>query len=149
MNCEDGGEMHKHNPVIRRTVPARPLDLRIVRPATAGAERSTFHATATPRPTLMFAIASDDVGQVRRVLESGEVKPSDQIGPQSALAFALTNDRLRHKIDIVKTLLAYGADPASLKNPDANPPQYQQNDTGVTSPSPFDALLEGLDPATR
>jgi hypothetical protein len=63
MNCEDGGETHMHNPV-RRTVPARPLDTRIVRPPTTGAERSTFHATAATRPTLMFAIASDDVAQV-------------------------------------------------------------------------------------
>jgi hypothetical protein len=107
MNCKDSSETHKHNPVIRWAVPARPLDTRIVCPVTAGAEHSTFHATATPRPILMFAIASDEFG----------VKPSDQIGPWSALAFTLMNDRLRHKIDIVKTLLAYGADPALLKNP--------------------------------
>jgi hypothetical protein len=32
------------------------------------------------------------------------------MGPQSALAFALTNERLAHKLDldIVKALLAYG-----------------------------------------
>jgi hypothetical protein len=59
----------------------------------------------------MFAIASD-VEQVRQVLESGVAGPNDSFGPQSALAFALTNNRLRHKIDIVKTLLGYCADPS-------------------------------------
>jgi hypothetical protein len=63
----------------------------------------------------MFAIASDDVSEVRRVLENGEANPNDTVGPQSALQFALTNDQLTNKLDIVKTLLAFGADPSHLK----------------------------------
>jgi len=131
--------------MVPRTAP-------LVRPATAV---PTVHAIATPRPSLLFAIASDDVAQVRRVLESGEARPSDQVGPQSALAFTLTNDKLTHKIDIVKTLLAYGADPATLKNPEENPPQFlpsedrSDQDGDLSSTSQFDKLLEGLDPATR
>jgi hypothetical protein len=78
-------------------------------------DRPPSHAIATPRPTLMFAIASDSVEEVERVLEHGDVGPNDQVGPQSALAFALTNDQLLNKMDIVKTLLGYGADPSTVK----------------------------------
>ncbi|KAI0705922.1 P-loop containing nucleoside triphosphate hydrolase protein [Cytidiella melzeri] len=73
------------------------------------------HAIATPRPTLLFAIASDDIAEVRRVLESGEASPNDDVGPQSALAFALTSGQLRNKTEIVKLLLAHGANPSSVK----------------------------------
>ncbi len=76
---------------------------------------SPVHAIATPRPTLIFAIASDDPAEVRRVLESGEASPNDDVGPQSALAFALTSGQLKHRTEIVKLLLAYGANPASVK----------------------------------
>lgn len=72
------------------------------------------HAIATPRPTLMFAIASDDAEEVERVLAAGEARPDDSVGPQSALEFALTSENLSHKTEIVKTLLAYGADAGSL-----------------------------------
>lgn len=63
----------------------------------------------------MFAIASDDVEQVKQVLESDNVNLNEAVGPQSALAFTLTNEKLTNKLEIVKTLLAYGADPASVK----------------------------------
>ncbi|EKM82382.1 hypothetical protein AGABI1DRAFT_67991 [Agaricus bisporus var. burnettii JB137-S8] len=63
----------------------------------------------------MFAIASDDVAEVKRVLESGDAGPNDAVGPQTALEFALTNGQLVNKMDIVKTLLAYGADPRAVK----------------------------------
>ena len=74
-----------------------------------------MHAIATPRPTLIFAIASDDPAEVRRVLESGEASPNDDVGPQSALMFALTSRQLKNRTEMVKLLLAYGADPASVK----------------------------------
>lgn len=109
-----------------------------------------MHAIATPAPTLLFAIASDDVAQVKRVLESGEAGPNDQVGPQSALAFTLTNDKLQHKTEIVKALLAFGADPSVLKNPEMNPPQrgvLGMDTDQATSPRP--TLPEGMDPATR
>ncbi|KII88159.1 hypothetical protein PLICRDRAFT_111552 [Plicaturopsis crispa FD-325 SS-3] len=103
----------------------------------------------------MFAIASDDPEQVRRVLESGEAGPNDQVGPQSALAFTLTNDQLTHKMEIVKALLAYGADPSALKNPEHNPPRSDSrlgSNDGDGSPTPTPpppTMLEGMDPATR
>ncbi|KLO14915.1 P-loop containing nucleoside triphosphate hydrolase protein [Schizopora paradoxa] len=91
-----------------------PPSLPTTRPASSLQIHAPPHAIATPRPTLMFAIASDDPAAVEQVLASGEVRPNDDIGPQSALEFALTNDALSHRTEIVKTLLAYGADPSSL-----------------------------------
>jgi hypothetical protein len=76
--------------------------------------RSPFHAIATPRPTLLFAIASDDPAAVERVLASGDAAPNDDVGPQSALEFAMKNESLTKKTEIVKVLLAYGADPTSV-----------------------------------
>lgn len=92
--------------------------------ARAAAIPTPSHAIATPRPTLMFAIASDDPAEVERVLASGEARPNDVIGPQSALEFALTNDALVNKTEIVKTLLAYGADVSSL-SPELHSPRDQ------------------------
>ncbi|KIK92311.1 hypothetical protein PAXRUDRAFT_147605, partial [Paxillus rubicundulus Ve08.2h10] len=105
------------------------------------------HAIATPKPTLLFAIASDDVEQVRQVLESGEAGPNDLVGPQSALAFTLTNDKLAHKQEIVKALLAYGANPSALRNPALNPAARAESDELITPPP--ETTLEGMDPATR
>ncbi|KAF9246235.1 P-loop containing nucleoside triphosphate hydrolase protein [Melanogaster broomeanus] len=98
-------------------------------------------------PTLLFAIASDDVEQVRQALESGEAGPNDPVGPQSALAFTLTNDKLAHKQEIVKALLAYGANPSALRNPTLNPAARTGGDE-PTGPPP-ETMLEGMDPATR
>lgn len=106
------------------------------------------HAIATPKPTLLFAIASDDVDQVRQVLENGEAGPNDSVGPQSALAFTLTNDKLAHKPEIVKALLAYGANPSALQNPILNPAPRTQG-TNEPSVPPPETTLEGMDPATR
>ena len=99
----------------------------------------------------MFAIASDDVEQVRQVLESGGADPNDCFGPQSALAFTLTNDKLTKKLDIVKTLLSYGADPTTAKKmepPYSSPPEGQ-----VPEPSadlvPEPTVMNGMDLATK
>ncbi|KAG2116386.1 P-loop containing nucleoside triphosphate hydrolase protein [Suillus clintonianus] len=104
-------------------------------------------------PTLLFAIASDDVNEVRQVLESGEAGPNDQVGPQSALAFTLTNDKLAHKNEIVKALLAYGADPSALRNPDLNPSAQASAEGGEgvsgSHSQPGETMPEGMDPATR
>jgi len=100
----------------------------------------------------MFAVASDDVEQVRQVLQNGEANPNDCVGPQSALAFALTNDKLANKLDIIKTLLAYGADPSVAKNIKVSEPanQEQKNDTTVSEDTTKHRnLLEDLDPATK
>ncbi|KAI6166826.1 P-loop containing nucleoside triphosphate hydrolase protein [Pisolithus thermaeus] len=122
--------------------PLTPVD-HIPRPTSAS--ESPIHAIATPKPTLLFAIASDDVEQVRKVLESGEAGPNDPVGPQSALAFTLTNDRLARKNDIVKVLLAYGADPSALRNPALNPTARTESNMCP----PLETTLEGMDPATR
>ncbi|OAX41570.1 P-loop containing nucleoside triphosphate hydrolase protein [Rhizopogon vinicolor AM-OR11-026] len=103
-----------------------------------------------PKPTLLFAIASDDVNQVRQVLESGDAGPNDQVGPQSALAFTLTNDQLSHKNEIVKALLAYGADPSALRNPGLNPsPEGGEISESGSHSQPAETTPEGMDPATR
>ncbi len=110
------------------------------------------HAIATPRPTLLFAIASDNVEEVRRVLESGEAGPNDDVGPQSALAFALTANQLKHKTDIVKLLLAHGANPSSLKetNGDASRASSSSSDLSPRRPTGSPShILDTMDPATR
>ena len=108
-------------------------------------------SATTPERSLIFAIASDNVDSVRQVLEHSHVDPNESIGPQSALAFALTNERLAHKLDIVKALLAHGANPAALRNPELNPPHRDlaaSDDTMLLSPPPT-TTLEAMDPATR
>lgn len=95
----------------------------------------------TPKPSLMFAIASDNVQQVRQVLERGEASPNDNAGPQSALAFAITNDQLSQRLEIVKTLLAFGADTSSL---------HKELGSPRTSDAKYPAsALDQVDPATR
>ena len=112
---------------------------------------AVFHQlVVTPRPTLMFAIASDDVEQVRQVLESGDADPNDCFGPQSALAFTLTNDKLTKKLDIVKTLLSYGADPTAAKKlepPHSSPSEGQVQESNDLVPEPI--VINGVDLATR
>lgn len=120
-------------------------------PQTAPVARTpaVFHQLAvTPRPTLMFAIASDDVEQVRQVLESGDADPNDCFGPQSALAFTLTNDKLTKKLDIVKTLLSYGADPKKMEPPYSSPSEGQVPDPS-TDLVPEPTVMNGMDLATR
>jgi hypothetical protein len=114
------------------------------------------HAIATPRPTLFFAIASDKVDEVRQVLESGHAGPNEAIGPQSALEFALTNDQLTHKMEIVKLLLAYGANPRVARNyiekqrpTDVDPRTKTELTEPDSSPVVRTTILEGVDAATR
>ena len=150
----DDGYDDSYDYTIRKSIPAIPHTAPVTRAPSS--MRSPSYAIATPRPTLLFAIASDDVEQVQRVLKNGNAGPNDLVGPQSALAFTLTNDQLTHKMDIVKTLLAFGADPTELKNPELNPPHRSsgsESDDGndradMSSPSPG-SLLDRVDPATR
>ncbi|KAI0351507.1 hypothetical protein OH77DRAFT_1429569 [Trametes cingulata] len=104
------------------------------------------HAIATPRPTLLFALASDDVEEVRRVLESGEARPNDDVGPQSALAFTLASNQLKNKMAMVKLLLAYGADASALRDVEEDEDGEQSSKRGSR---PMSKLLEDADPATR
>jgi len=141
------------------------------RPTLTHTRRQPSHAIATPRPTLMFAIASDDVSQVQQVLDNGEANPNDQVGPQSALKFALTNDQLTNRLEIVKTLLAYGADPAGLRDSSSGGQEHSRRSSVVISGSSpahvghslnaseiggqkevdpaFEAMKSQMDPATR
>ena len=145
---DDDDELRQDHYAIRNPMPIAPYSAPIAR--SASVMPSPLHAIATPPPTLLFAIASDDVAEVRRVLESGDAGPNDQVGPQSALAFTLTNDKLHHKMDIVKALLAFGADPSALKSPESNPPQHSRNlGQGEVEPTAMATTLEGMDPATR
>jgi len=140
-------------------------------PTRTHTRRQPSHAIATPRPTLMFAIASDDVSQVQRVLDSGEANPNDQVGPQSALKFALNNEQLTNRLEIVKTLLAYGADPAGLRDSTSDRQEHSRRSSVVISGSSpahvghslnaseidgrkeidpaFEAMKSQMDPATR
>jgi len=107
--------------------------------------------TTMQEHSLIFAIASDDATSVHYVLEHDHADPNESMGPQSALAFALTNERLAHKLDIVKALLAYGADPMALRDPILNPPLRNisaADDSMLLSPPPT-TTLEVMDPALR
>ncbi|KAL4247524.1 hypothetical protein ABKN59_008552 [Abortiporus biennis] len=121
------------------------------RPPSIILPRSPIHAIATPKPTLLFAIASDDVSEVKRVLESGEVGPNDDLGPHNALSLALTAGQLKHKMEMVKLLLAHGADPSLLRGdgrPGSRAGTPSELGSGRATPA-MDTLLENVDPATR
>ncbi|CCM01564.1 uncharacterized protein FIBRA_03624 [Fibroporia radiculosa] len=133
-------------------------DETIRRPASSLAPDALYppsppHAIATPKPTLMFALASDNVDEVRRVLESGEAGPNDDVGPQSALAFTLSAKQLTNRVAMAKLLLAHGADPSMARDvPPAQPQMLSADSASVSTAGGADArarLLEELDPATR
>ncbi|KAJ8522358.1 hypothetical protein ONZ45_g1057 [Pleurotus djamor] len=122
-------------------------------PSRAPSVMDSPHAIATPSPNLIFAIASDDVDQLRRVLAHGDTNPNERMGPQSALAFTITNEALENKLAMVKVLLAHGADPKGLDQ------EVQRRDSRSSlrgeSPAPEvtqNTLSDGiknLDPATQ
>ncbi|KAJ6501921.1 P-loop containing nucleoside triphosphate hydrolase protein [Mycena sanguinolenta] len=86
-----------------------------------------FVHPATPRPTLLFAIASDDPEAVRRVLEAGEAHATDTAGPagESALQFTLANKQLSKRLEIARVLLAFGAQGDAEDVPGAVDPAMQ------------------------
>ncbi|PPQ84066.1 hypothetical protein CVT25_003669 [Psilocybe cyanescens] len=146
---DDTGHFSQNDPygeTIRRPIP--------IAPHTAPAFYPPTYAIETPKPTLMFAIASDNVDEVRRVLDAGEADPNETVGPQSALMFALTNDKLSNRLDIVKTLLAYGADPTAAKNvaaPHSSSEGQEEEEEGESQASEHlsKTLMDEIDPATR
>ncbi|KAF8077642.1 hypothetical protein FPV67DRAFT_1684237, partial [Lyophyllum atratum] len=140
---EDQEETYDHT--IRRALPTVPHSAPISQRVSV--MRPPSHAIVTPKPTLMFAIASDDVKQVRQVLQSGDAGPNDAVGPQSALAFALTNDQLTNKMEIVKTLLAFGADPKAVVQQTSS--LRDSEEVGGTASPPAPSLMDAMDPATR
>ncbi|KAJ7481068.1 hypothetical protein B0H11DRAFT_2232981 [Mycena galericulata] len=117
---DDGGKQDEEqqdeddpNYTIRRRIPPAPIHIPQAGAAspTRAASALGFTHAATPRPTLLFAIASDDPEAVRRVLESGEAQATDSAGPegQSALQFTLANKQLTKRLEIARVLLAFGA----------------------------------------
>ncbi|KAJ7436215.1 hypothetical protein FB451DRAFT_194240 [Mycena latifolia] len=101
------------NYTIRRRLPPPPIHIppaRVASPTRAASALGFVHP-ATPRPTLLFAIGSDDPEAVRRVLEAGEAQATDSAGPtgQSALQFTLANTQLSKRLEIARVLLAFGA----------------------------------------
>ena len=70
-----------------------------------------------------------------------------------ALAFTLANDQLKNKMQMVKLLLAYGADTAALRDPEAEAreerEQQQQGAGAARNSGRLSKVLEHLDPATR
>jgi hypothetical protein len=115
----------------------------------------------TPRPDLLFAIAADDPSAVRSVLEGGTASVNEAVGPagEGALGFAMGNKSLRRRVEIVKTLLAFGADVRKAKEGMAIKGKDKEDDSGTqkamvtketaggdaTSPE----RKEEMDPVTR
>ncbi|KAJ7772946.1 hypothetical protein DFH07DRAFT_937488 [Mycena maculata] len=101
------------NYTIRRRLPPPPIHIpppRATSPTRAASALGFVHP-APPRPTLLFAIASDDPDAVRRVLEASEAQATDAVGPdgESALQFTLANTQLARRLEIARVLLAFGA----------------------------------------
>ncbi|KAG5637939.1 hypothetical protein H0H81_002533 [Sphagnurus paluster] len=147
---EERDDTINYDHTIRRPLPAAPHSAPISQRASM-MRPPPMYAIATPKPTLLFAIASDDVAQVRQVLERGDAGPNDAVGPQSALAFALSNDQLNNKMEIVKTLLAFGADPKAVVHPplDTSSPRKSESGDGEERAVPPPSLMDTVDPATR
>lgn len=110
---------------IRRALPTAPLPQPLSNPEP---ERESVRASisapvsasgyTSAKPTLLFAIASDDAEEVQKALQEegpGSLDVNDAIGPndQSAMAFMLMNDQLKNKLPILKVLLGHGANPDS------------------------------------
>ncbi|KAI0784401.1 P-loop containing nucleoside triphosphate hydrolase protein [Abortiporus biennis] len=128
------------------------LDRHDLHPAFSAPASAPISAPSSARlkplrlPTLLFAIASDDVSEVKRVLESGEVGPNDDLGPHNALSLALTAGQLKHKMEMVKLLLAHGADPSSLRGdgrPGSRAGTPSELGSGRATPA-MDTLLENI-----
>jgi hypothetical protein len=95
---------------------------------------------------LFFAIAKNSAQEVERLLQDGEVKPNDKAGPEDlpALAFALANEQLTDKTQIVKSLLSHGADPSSVLHRKTGSGQFDDADLALTT-----RIEQGMNPAIR
>ncbi|KAJ7286471.1 P-loop containing nucleoside triphosphate hydrolase protein [Mycena rebaudengoi] len=114
------------NYTIRRRLPPPPIHIPPTRdppsPVRAASALGFTHP-ATPRPTLLFAIGSDDPEAVRRVLQAGEAHATDSAGPagQSALQFTLANTQLSRRLEIARVLLAFGAHVGETEEEEIDP----------------------------
>lgn len=106
-------------------------------------------------PQLFFALASDSPAQVSEILAAGQADANDTAGPNDlpALVFSLTNDQLKNKTEIVKTLLAHGADPSVIQHlvPDGSSDGSRSSNQGdEADESPLASKLkESMNPAIR
>lgn len=76
---------------------------------------SSHSSDPSYRPQLLFAIASDKPEMVENLLASGQSFVNEMADSGTdLLSFTVSNENLKHKTEIVKTLLKYGADPAVL-----------------------------------
>ncbi|KAK7038237.1 C3H1-type domain-containing protein [Favolaschia claudopus] len=114
---------------IRRRIPPAPILIPPTHPTSPmrAASALGFAHPATPRPTLLFAIASDDPDVVRRVLEAGEAHATDTAGPagESALQYTLGNKQLSKRFEIARVLLAFGAQGGSEEASELDDPAMQ------------------------
>lgn len=114
---------------------------------------STAVSTMSSAPHLFFALASDSPFQVSNILTLGQANPNDTAGPDDlpALVFSLTNDRLKNKTEIVKTLLSHGADPSVVQHlvpPRGEGADSHSTDLEDTDDSPLAQKLRGsINPA--
>lgn len=117
-------------------------------------------ASLVPTPNLFFALASDSPDQVSSLLQSNQATANDTAGPNDlpALVFSLTNDKLKNKTEIVKTLLAHGADPSVVQHlvpkDDDGDTEEDDDDDGETDgdddESPLaDQLKQSINPAIK
>ncbi|KAJ7264886.1 hypothetical protein B0H12DRAFT_213503 [Mycena haematopus] len=123
---DDDSNEDGNTDTIRRRIPPPPIQIpptHATSPLRAASALGFVHP-ATPRPTLLFAIASDDPEAVRRVLEAGEALATDTAGPagESALQFTLANKQLTKRFEIARVLLAFGAQGAAEEVPGAVDP---------------------------
>ncbi|KAG9076599.1 hypothetical protein FS749_011586 [Ceratobasidium sp. UAMH 11750] len=107
---------------------------------------STQSAISQTKPLLFFAIAKNSAQEVERLLQEGEVQPNDKAGPEDlpALAFALANEQLSDKTQIVKSLLSHGADPASVLHRKSGSGVFDDAELALSS-----RIEQGINPAIR
>ncbi|GJJ12328.1 hypothetical protein Clacol_006569 [Clathrus columnatus] len=95
--------------------------------------RDTRSPDPSYRPQLLFAIASDKPEIVEDLLASG-ISSVDEMADSGTdlLEFTVSNENLKNKTQIVKTLLKYGADPAvlSAQEPQAPIDLHSKQGTG-------------------
>ncbi|CAE6526385.1 unnamed protein product [Rhizoctonia solani] len=116
-------------------------------PSIPGSPAQSVHSTISQtKPLLFFAIAKNSAQEVERLLQDGEVKPNDKAGPEDlpALAFALANEQLSDKTQIVKSLLSHGADPSSVLQHKTGSGQFDDADLALTT-----RIEQGMNPAIR
>ncbi|KAF8496320.1 P-loop containing nucleoside triphosphate hydrolase protein [Gautieria morchelliformis] len=103
----------------------------------------------SPRPELLFAIASDQPAEVERLLSTGKASANETMGNGvGLLEFTVTNGGLKNKTEIVKTLLKYGADPDAL-NHDAPGKDDEQGEGATQTLHQVKDVDNGMNPALK